>query len=236
MGGGTPLRPQTGSPGPRLTLCPALQGFQARMFLSFSQGSRNLNEPDRRTTPSTMPRLTGSLELDGMAGGVRFIARRLLDLPNFALHFTKIVALCWRVNELDYKSATDLASRCSDTPERLQVANRLLCVFPPPYRYAEPCPRRLHLTFPAPQNSKTWCFGANSRPSDRPLSSLYAGSVKQLIRPNVTYVGDMGVSLRDYYARSLLPELTRRGFIDVVQCNPRSGPHWYGGHYVAIVG
>ena len=58
---------------------------------------------------------------------------------------------------------------------------------------------------------------------------------RHLIRPGVTYVGDVGTSLRDYYARRLLPELTRRRLIDVVQYNPRSGPRWYGRHYVAIV-
>ena len=58
---------------------------------------------------------------------------------------------------------------------------------------------------------------------------------RHLIRPNVTYVGNVGVSLRDYYTQRLLPELTRRRLIDVVQYNPRSGPWWYGGYYVAIV-
>ena len=82
-----------------------------------------------------MQRLTGSLELDGMTGGIRFIARRLLDLPN-TLHFTKIVALCWRVNEVDFKLTTDLVSKRSSTPEHLQVANRLLGAFPPPPLHA----------------------------------------------------------------------------------------------------
>ena len=80
-------------------------------LVSFHQGN------DARNTPSTSPKLTGSLELSSF-GGIRPAARRLLDLPN-SLRFTKITV--WCLSE-DAESTTDLVSRCSDTLESLTIS------------------------------------------------------------------------------------------------------------------
>ena len=79
------------------------------------------------TTPSTLQRLTGSLALSGMVGGIGPITRRLLDLPG-VLCFSKI-ALIW-IDEADFKLAADLVSRCSGTLESLDVTEDLLGAFP----------------------------------------------------------------------------------------------------------
>ena len=70
---------------------------------------------DEWITPLTFPRLTGSLLLSGSTSP---ITRRLLDLPN-GLYFTKITLVF--DYEADFKLATDLVSRCSDTLESLDV-------------------------------------------------------------------------------------------------------------------
>jgi hypothetical protein len=70
-------------------------------------------------TPSTSPKLTGSLELRNI-GGIRSAARRLLDLPN-GLHFTEITIACH--NE-DVESITKLVSRCSGNLESFSVYYR----------------------------------------------------------------------------------------------------------------
>ena len=79
--------------------------------------------------PLTSPRLTGSLKLSSMVGGIDRTARRLFDFPN-GLHFTEIVLEC--VDEADFKFATDLVSRCSDTLESLNVTDKLLRAYTPP--------------------------------------------------------------------------------------------------------
>ena len=74
------------------------------------------------TIPSILPRLTGSLELGGMVGGIGPIIHRLLDLQD-GLRFTKIT-LVW-MDEMDLKLAVDLISRCSGTLETLIVTEDL---------------------------------------------------------------------------------------------------------------
>ena len=77
-------------------------------------------------TPSTSPKLTGSLELR-MVEGIHSATYRLLDLPN-GLHFTKI-AVAW-VSKEDAMSTMYLVSRCSNTLESLDIANHLWSMFP----------------------------------------------------------------------------------------------------------
>ena len=86
------------------------------------------NGVDGWTPPSTSPRLTGSLQLHSMDGGVDPITRRLLDLPN-GPNFTKIVLSC-ADDERDFKSTTDLVSGCSNTLESLDVSDYLRGGFP----------------------------------------------------------------------------------------------------------
>ena len=81
---------------------------------------------DEWNTPSTSPRLTGSLILRAI-GGVYPAARRLLDLPN-GLRFTKIVVECI---DHDVESTMDLVSRCSDTLESLSICYYAPGAFPP---------------------------------------------------------------------------------------------------------
>jgi hypothetical protein len=70
-------------------------------------------ETEGRDTPSTSPKLTGSLYL---SGGARSVSRRLLDLPG-GLRFSRISMLCYE----DADSVMELVSRCSDTLEYLSV-------------------------------------------------------------------------------------------------------------------
>ena len=75
------------------------------------------NTSDIWITPSTSPKLTGSLDLGAM-WGIWPTARRLLDLPD-GLHFTRISLMC--VHGADFDSTTDLVSGCCDTLEYLSV-------------------------------------------------------------------------------------------------------------------
>lgn len=94
-------------------------------------------EVDRGIPPPTSPRLTGSLQLHSMGGGMSHITRWLLNLPN-GLNFTKIALLCVD-EEIDFNSATDLVSRCSDTLESLDVSEYLPGVF---FFFSFPAPDR----------------------------------------------------------------------------------------------
>ena len=93
---------------------PLLEDFA----LHFGPGS----DTDDWIPTSTLPRLTGSLELDGLEGGIGNIMRRLLDLQG-GLHFTKI-ALVW-MDETDFKLAVDLISRCSRTVQSLDLSEHI---------------------------------------------------------------------------------------------------------------
>ena len=66
--------------------------------------------------PSTSPKLTGTLLLQG---DIRSLASRLLDLPG-GLHFAKISIDC---HGSCLNSAVDLVSRCSDTLESLYFSS-----------------------------------------------------------------------------------------------------------------
>ena len=69
---------------------------------------------DDRDPPSTSPKLTGSLEIDG---GIRSVARRLCDLPG-GLRFFKITLWC---GEENFRSTMDLVLRCSPTLESFSI-------------------------------------------------------------------------------------------------------------------
>ena len=68
------------------------------------------------TTPSTSPKLTGSLR---MKGENRSLVRELLNLPD-GLHFSKI-RVEWRAQDDDSRTIMDLVSKCSDTLESLYL-------------------------------------------------------------------------------------------------------------------
>ena len=101
------------------------------------------SKADEWTPPPTSPRLTGSLELRSMIGGIDPITRRLLDLPN-GLNFTKIVLSCLDDGKI-FKSITDLVSRCSGTLESLDVSDRFPGNFP-----SFPAPHSRLITAPSP--------------------------------------------------------------------------------------
>ena len=69
----------------------------------------------------TSPKLTGTLELR-LKREVQFITSQLLGLPD-GLHFRRI-AVQWVVPG-DIRSTMDLASRCSDTLESLEISSHL---------------------------------------------------------------------------------------------------------------
>ena len=84
------------------------------------------DDVDGWTTPSTSPRLNGTLELRSMVR-IGPITRWLLNLPN-GLNFTEVFLTC--ANETDFKSTTDLVSGCSNTLEFLGFVNLIPGVFP----------------------------------------------------------------------------------------------------------
>ena len=86
------------------------------------------NGVDVWTPPPTSPRLTGSLELRSVIRGIGPITRQLLDLPN-GLNFTKIVLTCLDDGR-NFKSITDLVSRCSNTLESLDISDYCPGEFP----------------------------------------------------------------------------------------------------------
>jgi hypothetical protein len=71
---------------------------------------------DTWNTPSTSPKLTGSLDLS-LFGGIRTAICRLVGLPG-GLHFTKISIACLQE---DVESTKELVSRCSGTLEYLSI-------------------------------------------------------------------------------------------------------------------
>jgi hypothetical protein len=73
----------------------------------------------KRSSPPTSPRLTGSLKL-WVHTGIQSIACGLLNLPN-GLHFAKITVRCYSDNGI--KPTMDLVSGCSDTLESLDITN-----------------------------------------------------------------------------------------------------------------
>jgi hypothetical protein len=87
----------------------------------------NSNDPrgPQTVVPSSLPALTGSLDLS-ILGGMGGIARRLLDLPN-GLHFRKLSL--WWFNKEDLRWITELVIRCSDTLECLDVRSYLSGTF-----------------------------------------------------------------------------------------------------------
>jgi len=98
---------------------PCLEDLALELFGFMKDGPWN--------TPSTSPRLTGSLKLHSADEGIQSITRGLLDFPN-GLHFTKIT-VAWTVKQ-DVGSTVDLVSRCSDTLQSLTIMNILLGGFP----------------------------------------------------------------------------------------------------------
>jgi len=219
---------------------------------------------DRWTPPSTPPRLTGSLQLHNMDGGIDPITCRLLDLPN-GLNFTKIVVS--RDNdETDSKSITDLVSGCSNTLESLDVTDYFpgkFPSFPAPDRYLTTFPlhsdfstaasfnlstatKLKHLVFRCGRQNVQWITEALQTVESKTLQQItvwpdfnsfplriaepYRQQWHDLdrlliqfwdshsIRPKVTYKA--GVIRKDTreYAPGLLPELTERGLVDLVDC------------------
>ena len=73
-------------------------------------------DADGWNPPPTSPKLTGTLKIQGK---LRFVARRLCDLPG-GLHFSKI-----RVSHSNEEptSATDLVLKCSDTLESFTISH-----------------------------------------------------------------------------------------------------------------
>ena len=74
--------------------------------------------------PSTSPKLTGSLQIDG---GIPSVARRLCDLPS-GLHFSKMKLWC---DKEDGTLTMDLVSRCSATLESFSIYCHIESTFTP---------------------------------------------------------------------------------------------------------
>ena len=140
---------------------PLLEGFWLRCSVI-----ANRDDTDGRNTPSTSPKLTGSLDLHG---GIRPIVHRMLDLPG-GLHFAKTSTCCYVG---DVNPTMDLVSMLSGTLRSLFVGY-YLSGFPSTCVVINTLPLHLdrgrtglclRLTSPGQQNSKTWSFGVLCRES-----------------------------------------------------------------------
>jgi len=92
-------------------------------LVSLGRGHRD----EQWNAPPTSPRFNGTLKVKTAFEGIRSITHRLLDLPN-GIHFTKI-AVPW-LSEEDVRSTMDLASRCADTLQSLDITNHRSGVLP----------------------------------------------------------------------------------------------------------
>ena len=234
---------------------PLLEDFA---FIVFDHG----NDADEWTTPSTSPRLTGSLTLSGAEEEIGPTARRLLDLPN-GLHFTKIV-LVW-VTDVDPRLANDLVLRCSNTLESLDVTEELQGECRPPLLLISTSPIQLgqapeldlstatklkDLAFRCSQPNVKWITRALRsvesndlrRITLRPDPCIFADTIDEMayqewwdldrllvqfrtsrsIYPEVMYGAEFDEKGLRGRALSLLPELTSRGLVDLVEYSIRS--------------
>ena len=216
------------------------------------------NEPKEWTAPLTSPKLTGSLKLESVVGGIGLgsAVRRLLDLPN-GLHFRKIVLV--RVWDADPGLVRDLVLRCSRTLEFLDVTEGLLGELPHPLCIIRTLPIQLgrgtELDLSAATKLKDLVLQShqpNVRWITRALQSVKSNGLRRitlrpdpytflsplqettyqewwdldrllvqfrtsrLICPKVVYKMNLDEEMRGY-ALSLLPELTRRGLVDLVE-------------------
>jgi hypothetical protein len=217
---------------------------------------------DAWNTPSTSPKLTGSLNLSAF-GEVRPAVCQLLRLPD-GLHFTNITIACFVE---DVGSTMDLVSKCSHTLESLTISYHTPGAFPsasaggrcltttragvpgmPPldvskatrlkdlsFRCGGPNVQRITMALETVQSknlqqitiylgtTSATLVGETVRQEWQDLDRLLLQfQTSHSIRPKITYEAEEGGNnLRDL-APSLLPELTSRGFVDLVE--NRHGP------------
>jgi hypothetical protein len=207
-------------------------------------------------TPSTSPKLTGSLRLRSIRG-IHSAARLLLDLPG-GLHFAKITVKC---HTGDVKPTMDLVSRCSDTLESLEVSyytpgafssastsGQHLTLHTDPgtpvtpldlskatklkdllFRCGESNVQQVTMALQTVQSKHLQRITIHPRAASVRLSAEPAPQEWQdldillvqfwtshSIRPKIMYDPGKGVNDIRGLAPSLLPELARRGAIDLV--------------------
>ena len=209
-------------------------------------------------TPSTSPKLTGSLNLKAI-GGIRPGACRLLDLPD-GLHFTRIAVGCL---DEDVESTMDLVLRCSDTLESFEVSYYAPGTFLPAstrvntlrlladadksgrpsfdfskatklkelvFRCGEPNVQRIVMALQTVQSKRLQQItihphGAFAIPVKEAVRQewqdldhlLVQFWTSRSIRPKITYEAGTGGDNLRAYVPNLLPELTRRGLVDLVE-------------------
>jgi hypothetical protein len=209
-------------------------------------------------TPSTSPKLTGSLNLKAI-GGIRPGARRLLDLPG-GLHFTHITVGCL---DEDVEPTMGLVSRCSDTLESFEVSYYAPGAFPPTstrvntlrlladadksgrpsldfskatklkelvFRCGEPNVQRIVMALQTVQSKSLQQitihpYGAFAIPVKEAVRQEWQDLDHLLvqfwtslsIRPRIACEAGIGGDNLRAYVPNLLPELTRRGLVDLVE-------------------
>jgi hypothetical protein len=84
--------------------------------------SKDNDVTDEWSAPSTLPKLTGSIDL---SGEVRSVISRLLGLQN-CFRFAKVVTMC-QVEDADLTS--DLVMKCSKTLESLSIGHSFSSAF-----------------------------------------------------------------------------------------------------------
>ena len=120
----------------------------------------NLHQQQNVDPSASGPAFTGSLEL--LLGGLRNVARRLLDLPN-GLNFRKLVLLWIDVEDLWWimKLVEECASMlCITNPVRYFWSRAGAIT----YLYLQVTPTQLPLISRKRQNSEMWFFGLNRHP------------------------------------------------------------------------
>ena len=120
----------------------------------------NLHQQQNVDPSASGPAFIGSLEL--LLGGLRNVARRLLDLPN-GFHFRKLVLLWIGVEDLWWimKLVEECASMlCITNPVRYFWSRAGAIT----YLYLQVTPTQLPLISRKRQNSEMWFFGLNRHP------------------------------------------------------------------------
>jgi len=197
------------------------------------------SDTDGWDVPPTSPKFTGTLDLRSM-GGIRSVAHQLCDLPN-GLHFNKIMVGC--LNE-DFEPTMDLVSRCFDTLESIRLSFYLASPSGVPSLDLSKATKLKDVEFRCGKPDIQWIIMALQTIESKNLRQitidLYALSVRQIgetvsqewldldrllvrlstshsIRPKITNgKWDGGANLGSIVP-ILLPELTRRGAVDVAE-------------------
>ncbi|KAF9780909.1 hypothetical protein BJ322DRAFT_288496 [Thelephora terrestris] len=208
--------------------------------LSLSSKARDIRA-DGWATPSVSPKLTGSLLLHGES---RYIIRGLSELLD-GPHFSKIGVRC-NAEDIDSRTITDLVSKCSETLETLYLGYYTLNYVEPPAVDLSNATKLKHLEFQWRGPDIQWITTAIQTAQFKTLLqiTIFMSSIRP-ISPRRKFLGwheldHLMVQLWTSHSilpkilycngpqelvASLLPELTKRGFVHGQEGNRNGFPY-----------